>query len=68
MCKQIDNKRVALLPKIYVEFLSNSFSFRKKKNKKLMAPANQVYPFATTLKVNQSRSMIDHYLQQNLVQ
>ncbi len=33
-----------------------------------MAPANQVYPFATTFKVNQSRSMIDRYLHQNLVQ
>jgi hypothetical protein len=32
MCKQIDNKRVALLPKIYVEFFSNPFSFWKKKN------------------------------------
>jgi hypothetical protein len=34
----------------------------------LMAPANQVYPFATTFWVNQSHSMIDRYLHQNLVQ
>ncbi len=33
-----------------------------------MAPSNQVYPFATTFKVNQSHSMIDRYLHQNLVQ
>jgi hypothetical protein len=30
MCKQIDSKCVALLPKIYIEFLNNPFSFQKK--------------------------------------
>ncbi len=57
---------LCLLPNIYVEFLSNSFNFRK--NFFLMVPANQVYPFATTFKVNQSHSMINRYLHQNLVQ
>jgi hypothetical protein len=27
MCKQVDNKHVAFLPKIYVKFFSNMFSF-----------------------------------------
>ncbi len=33
-----------------------------------MALANQMYPFATTFKINQSRLMIDHYFHQNPVQ